>query len=183
MSAAMMMAASKAQSAKANTKAAASSHGQGLPDLAKIVITVAVVGAIVYGVYKISKIKKGEGKGDRVEDKLLNKEFYDLQKDQSTKATLSKGQMATMANNIFAAMDGYGTDEDTIIRELRKVKTDGDFVGLQNAFGIREISSGRFNPSPNFKGTFTAALTDELSDYWISQINKGLKTRGIKRTV
>lgn len=154
-----------------------------LPAAAKTVLVVAGVALVVFVIYKISKIKKGEGKGDRVEDRELNKELYELKKDPKTAPTLTKGQLAQMANNIFAAMDGYGTDEETIMRELSKVKSDGDFVGLQNAYGIREVSSGRFNPSPNFKGTLTAALTDELSDYWIKQINTGLKRRGIKRSV
>lgn len=175
--------AAKKQAMKAQSAPPRAQSGGGLPPMAQTVLVVAGVGLVALAIYKLSKIKKGEGKGDRTEDRELNKEFYDLKKDPKTAPTLSKGELAQMANNIFAAMDGYGTDEDTIMRELKKVKTDGDFVGLQNAFGIREISSGRFNPSPNFKGTLTAALTDELSDYWIKEINSGLKRRGIKRSV
>jgi len=154
-----------------------------LPATAKLIITIAVVAGLAYVVYKISKVQKGKGKGNRVEDKELNKEGYDLEKSSKTRKTLTKGQLAGMANKIFTAMDGYQTDEETILREFKKVKTSGDFVGLQTAYGIREISSGAYNPSPNFKGTLTAGLTDEMSDYWINKINADLKRKRIKRRV
>jgi hypothetical protein len=187
MSAALMAIAAKKQQKSSGGGGAPKQQYGGrkgeLPAMAKTVLVIAGVAVVGLVIYKISKVQKGKGKGNRVEDKELNKEFYDLQKKNSTKATITKGGLAQMANNVFTAMDGYGTDEDTIIRELKKIKTDGDFVGLQNAYGIREVSSGRLNPSPNFKGTLTAALTDELSDYWIKEINSGLKRRDIRRSV
>jgi hypothetical protein len=60
-------------------------------------------------------------------------------------------------------MDGYGTDEEQIYGVFKNIKNDADFAMIQNAYGIREISSGAWNPEPNFKGTLSGALTNELS--------------------
>lgn len=157
--------------------------GSGLPPLAKNILIiggVALGGFLIWKGYKhFSQGREGRT-GNKDEDKSLNKEYYDLQKDPKTRATLTKGQMQQIANNIFAAVNGVGTDEEAVIRELMKVKTDGDFVGVQNAYGIRTTENFWYG---DFKGTLTATLTDELSDYWIKEINKGLKKRGINRSV
>lgn len=186
MSAALMAVAAKKQQSGGAPRAPKPQYGgrKGeVPALAKNVLIIVAVAGAAYGIYKLSKhISQGrEGRtGNKDEDKSLNKEYYDLQKNPSTRATLTKGEMAQIANNIFAAVNGTGTDEQAIIRNLKKVKTDGDFVGIQNAYGIRTTESFWYG---DFKGTLTATLGDELSDYWIKQINQGLKMRGIDRRV
>jgi hypothetical protein len=157
----------------------------GLPQWAKGVIAVAVIGGIAYGVYAISKTLKNvkENKDDKEEQKGWESEEEQIQKDPKRKATLSSAQLRSYANKIFSAMDGYGTDEEAIISVFRSLKTDGDFVGLQKAFGIRTIDSGYLNPAPNFKGTLNAAITDELSNYYKVRINKILGDKKIKYRV
>lgn len=157
----------------------------GLPPWAKGAIAIAVVGGIAYGVYALSKALKdrNENKQDEEEQKGWESEEEQIKKDPKRKATLSSAQLKSMANKVFSAMDGYGTDEEAIISVFRTLKTDGDFVGLQKAWGIREISSGTLNPTPNFKGTLNAAITDELSGYYKQRINKILTDKKIKYRV
>ena len=154
----------------------------GLPTWAKGVVAVVVVGGIGYLVYKLIKVGGGvkENKTERQEDNSWNKELDQLNSNESTKMTLSKAQLLSMANKIHAAMDGYGTDEEAIIKAFRILKNNADFAGLQSAYGVQEISSGRFNPEPNFTGNLIAALSTELSDYWITKINAILKAKRIK---
>ena len=167
-----------------NTKFAQKSF-LGLPPWAKGVVAIAVVGGIAYGVYAISKALKDkkENKDDEEEQKGWASEEEKIEKDPKRKATLSSASLSSKANKIFAAMDGYGTDEEAIISVFRSLKTDGDFIGLQKAFGIRTIDSGYLNPTPNFKGTLNAAITDEVSNYYKQRINKILTDKKIKYRV
>jgi hypothetical protein len=157
----------------------------GLPTWAKGAIAVAVVGGIGYLVYKLIKVGGGikENKTERQEDNSWNKELDELNSKESTKMTLSKAQLLSMANKIHAAMDGWGTDEEAIIKAFRLLKNNADFAGLQAAYGVQKISSGRFSIEPDFTGNLTSSLSTELSDYWITKINTILKAKKIKFTV
>ena len=154
---------------------------KGLPDWAKGVIAIAVVGGIAFIAYKLYKKGKDikEGKGNRQEEKGWNKELDELSSNPATKPTLSQAQMAAFANSLFIAMDGYATDEQGIISIFKNVRNNADFAGINAAYGIREISSGRFNPEPNYKGNLIGGLASELSQYWRDEINKDLASKKI----
>lgn len=145
------------------TKAATKTF-TGLPSWAQGVIAVALVGGVAYLAYKLMKApaKIKEGQGARQEDRGWNQEFDKLNSNPATKATLSKAQMSGIANSLFTAMDGYGTDFPAIVGAFTQIKNDADFAGVNAAYGIREVSSGRLNPEPNLTGTLAQALTSEL---------------------
>lgn len=173
------------RSAASRTKQYFSTPGQpvgtgfnALPGLAKLII---VAGA-AYAIYKLAKApaKIKQGSGSRSEERAVNQEFDQLNSNPNTKATLTKSQMDQYANQLFQAMDGYGTTEETILSVFKKVKNDADVLGIVKSYGIREVSSGRFNPEPNLKGTLAEALTSELSSSWLETINKTLKAKKIK---
>jgi hypothetical protein len=155
----------------------------GLPGWAKGVIAVGVVAGVGYVIYTLVKGAKNvkENKTERQEDRAWNDELKKY--TDKNKPTLSDATILSLANKIHAAMDGYGTDEEAIIKAFRQLKNSADFASLQAAYGIQEISSGTWNPEANFKGNLTASLSTELSDYWISKINTILKAKGIKYSV
>jgi len=154
-----------------------------LPTWAKGVIAVGVLGAVGFIGYKIYKSIEsrtgGKPAGDRQEDRGWNKEFDNLNSNASTKATITQAQMLALATKLFTAMDGYGTDEDAIVNVFKQIKNNADFAGVNAAYGVREVSSGRFNPEPNYKGPLSGALTSELSQYWLDLINKHLASKNI----
>ena len=154
----------------------------GLPPWARGLIAVAVVGGSAYLIYKLIKSAKDikENKGAREEDEGWYKELQKLNSDASTKTTLSQGAAYSLANKIHTAMDGWGTDEEAIIKAFRALKNDADFCYLNVAYGIRVVSSGRFSTEPDFTGNLVSALGTELSDYWIIKINTILKAKRIK---
>jgi hypothetical protein len=148
-----------------------------------------VLAGVAYGGYKLFKGTIGSTRivGGQVRDSSQELDGWnqDFAKDDAEqKATLTKASMKAMANSIFRAMDGYGTDEDSILSSIKKVKNNADWSGLQVAWGKRTISSGAYNPAPNLtNATLGEAITDELSDYWKKEFNKHLSKQGIKYKV
>jgi hypothetical protein len=147
----------------------------GLPTWAKGVIAVGIlagVGFIAYKIYKAAKDSK-DTKDSKEEVKEVAKELQALNQNANTKQTLSVSESKSIANSIFAAMDGYGTNETTILRELVKLKNQADWLSVRKEWDVREISSGNLNPEPNFKGTLESALTSELGDTPEDKVIKG----------
>lgn len=89
-----------------------------------------------------------------------------------------------LANEIFDACDGYGTGEDSIVAVFQQLRNNADFDALQDAYGVREVSSGTWNVfQTNFEGDLSSTLRDELSSSWISKINGILSSKGINRQI
>ena len=85
-----------------------------------------------------------------------------------------------MANSIFDAMDGYGTGNTTIEKELKKLKSKADWDALVSAFGTRKISSGTGNIfQSDFTGNLTECLNDELDSDELEDANEILNKIGV----
>ena len=138
--------------------------GKNIPPWAQgavIVIITAGVGLLSYRIWKGIKNKQSQ-QGSLQEDRENNQQLNVLNSNNATKQTISADQAAQMANQLFSAMDGYGTDFKAIFSVFSQMKNDADFLAVSNAYGIREISSGKLNPEPNFTGTMSGALATEL---------------------
>lgn len=161
-----------------------------LPPVMRGVVTVGGIALGAYIVYRVYKSLSGTISGEvtqqgagKQESGSWNSELEQYNQSTSTKPTISPAQAKSMAQSLFIAMDGYTTDEWGIVAIFNKLRNNADFASLQSAYGVREISSGKFNPAPNYKGTLTGALASELSQYWRDKINKILQGRSIKYRV
>jgi len=97
---------------------------------------------------------------------------------------LSSSQLTKMATDLFEAMDGYLTNEETILSVFTKVKTNADFDNLVSAFGTRTISSGAGNIFvSDFTGDLTACLRDELDSTEIAEVNSLLQRNKVNRSI
>jgi hypothetical protein len=136
---------------------------------------------LVIGAYVAYRIVKGVVKAtpQREEEQAGMNELDILNLNSATKQKITKQQAESFANVLFTAMDGYGTDEDTIAGVFKQMKNNADFAGISAAYGVRELSSGRMNPEPNYKGGLSGALASELSQSWKDIINKDLASRKI----
>jgi hypothetical protein len=144
----------------------------------KILIAVgAVIGAIVI----IRALRGFTKKQDsREEVREAYNELEDMNQNPSTRQKITAFQAQQYANSIFGAMDGYGTDETSILGVFYKIYNNADFLAISKSFGIREVSSGYLNPEPNMKGTMTQCLHSELDSEWRKKINKVLTTKKIR---
>lgn len=155
----------------------------GLPGWAQGVLAVGALGLIViigFTIYK--KIQKRIGLAGAFKEKReVTDKLKELEKE-NIKPTLSDAEFAAMANQLVAAFDGYGSKVSEVYKNFDKLKNDADVLKLIDAYGIREISSGRFNPEPNYKGTLAGAIAEEMAGQEIAYANSVLKKKGIKIT-
>jgi hypothetical protein len=96
----------------------------------KIILGVVVLAVVVYICYRIFAKKTDE-------EKILEESVLQLPVEQKN-VTLSENDLKTLASQLHAAMDGLGTDEDTIFEAFNKIKTKDDLHALIRTFGIRD---------------------------------------------
>ena len=164
-----------------NTKFAQKSFTS-LPTWAKGIIGVAVVGATIYGIYKISQKLKAakEDRPNKSEGKEVENELVALNQNPSTKQTISPSQALSIANTIYNSMIGLGTDEYAIYGQFYILRNNADFLAVQKAYGTRTIPSGSIVFVTDFKGTLVPSLRNELSSSEAQTINKILGKKKIK---
>jgi hypothetical protein len=143
------------------------------------IITASIVIAAAYLLYKIFN-KKGSsssGGGGGITSGVVPNPI--LGGTIGTAPTMNEAKFKEIANKIFNAFEGYGTDTTTIKNQFALLKNNDDVMGLVAAYGIREISSGKYNPLPDFTGNLPQAIADELSQSEISDLNSVLVKSGI----
>lgn len=138
--------------------------------------TVVVVGGI-YVIAKAAKKRKTEQEA-LADQKVALDDAKELE-DSGMVASYSESDYKMLAEQIFTAMNGYGTDVAAIYRVMYQMKNDLDLKYLTIAFGVREIDSGRWNPVPNYSGGLAGAMVDELSPMEIAAVDKLLKDNGV----
>lgn len=155
-----------------------------MPPWAKGAIGVGLLAGVGYLVYRVMRAPKDikAGQGNRQEDRAVNQELDKVNSNPSTAQKLAKSDALAIANNVFAAMDGWGTDGLGIYKQLTRLQNQADWLAVRAAYGVREVSSGKWNPEPNYKGPLEGAMTSELgvNDIaWIQKINAYFKSKGI----
>jgi len=77
-----------------------------------------------------------------------------------------------MADTIFEAMDGYGTNFTDIKAEVSRLRSRSEWNSLVSAYGIRTVDSGAGNIFVgNFTGDLAECLKDELRSSQIAELN------------
>jgi len=141
-------------------------------------ITASIVIAAAYLLYKIfnkkgaSSTSYGGNSGVVVPNPTLGGTI-------GTAPTMNEAKFKEIADKIFNAFEGYGTDTTTIKNQFALLKNNDDLMGLVAAYGIREVSSGSYNPLPDFTGNLPQTIADELSQSQISDLNSVLVKSGI----
>lgn len=170
---------------KVNTKYAKDQFGT-MPPWAKGVIGVLIVGGVAYLLYKAFKGGKQviDTKGAREESRAVAQELDKLNENPATKQKLTKSEALEVANAMHTAMDGWGTDSGKLASAFLRLKNQADWLAVSNAWGVRELSSGKFNPEKNLVGTLPQALASELgttdASVWVPKMNQYLAKVGIR---
>lgn len=123
-------------------------------------IIVLIVIIIIWIIYR--KIQKAVQSG---KDKQLVSEADNA--IISNALTYPQADYKSMADKLFVAMDGAGTDEDAIKEVIAKLRTKSDWYALVKAFGVRK-STSMFS---SFSGNLIQWLADELSGSDRKEVN------------
>lgn len=87
-------------------------------------------------------------------------------------------QYKIWSDALVSCYSGWGTCNDS--ETWKALKNDADVLKLINAFGIRKIPSGTWNPSPDFEGSLPVIVRDEHNFLMLNWINEQFKSKGIK---
>ena len=126
-------------------------------------------------IYFIGK-NSGKAKALAEDAKTLDKEINP--NELSYPLTIYKN----MADTLYTAMEGFGTDYDTVKSTLSKLNNESDFFELQKAFGNRACTTYLWVITP-FAGTLIQWLTDELDDDQKAETTQLLATKNITLTI
>ncbi len=134
-----------------------------------IVIGVILLVAIILIVIFRSRIK---GLFQRISNKVANNEMENQWSSQTGEvATIARAQFNVMANKLYAAAKGAGTDEDAIYSVFNQLSNTADLYALISAYGTKD---GLDLP---------AMIRDELGNHWptyeLDKLNKILTNKGI----
>ncbi|MFN5416123.1 MAG: hypothetical protein ACK5B9_03640 [Flavobacteriia bacterium] len=146
---------------------------QGIPNIVFILI-------FVYFVF----FRKKEDSNDLSDNNAVDlKDHYEkndeVKKLQSAGLTRSYSYQTyiNMCDKLQSWMTGAGTsNEEEIVKIMKMVKNDLDFLILYDTFGIREGSMWS-------SGDLKEWLRDDLSEYWITNINNNYKSKGMLKRI
>lgn len=89
-----------------------------------------------------------------------------------------------LANQIFDAMNGCGTNEDAIMSAFSEIRNAMMFQAVVNNYGSRTISSEWWCFGvKSFTGNLSESLRNELSQSYIDQINAMLAQNNISKQI
>jgi len=89
---------------------------------------------------------------------------------QNDKLSFSNSEYQSMADKVYKAVKGVGTDEDAIFEVFQRIRTNSDVLKLKSVFGVRDGMD------------LDEWIQDDLSDEDIDQINGYLRQRNISIT-
>lgn len=161
------------------TKADAGKVYEGLPKWAKGVIVVGLVGAALWGGYRIYKAINAAKDKEHSEDEK-NKKDDELKKllNSGHVTSAPDSQFQTWANDLEKALSGCWVDVDTLMMVITKLKNGNvDWLALNKAFGVREIKGCML--AANQKVTLSEALNWKLIGSEGESVNKILEKQGI----
>jgi hypothetical protein len=131
---------------------------KGLPQIPKQVIYVAIIIAVIL---IVRSLVKGVGQlQDKVDTAILNKTPTS---DTSTQTSISNAEARAIADRQWSAMDGFGTDENSLFASLKGLNGK-DLQKVFTSFGKR--------PYFGIGGSVLFATDQDLFSWYSSELDK-----------
>lgn len=140
-----------------------------LPIVAQVGIPIGTILLIDY------LVTKADAKKQAMQYNVLTNQEATTWQQQGQGLSYPLSNYSTYADEIETAMQYMGTYPDVIYGVMEKMKTNGDVLQLIKSFGSRDIYF--FGGANNF--TLPQAISDELSEGWITEINELFASKGI----
>jgi len=142
---------------------------------------IVMIGGALIGAYVLYRALSGfvSNQSGRQENQSASDELDRLNQNSTTRQKLTNYQAEQLANKLFTAMNGLGTEESAIYGVFYQLKNNADFLAVSKAFNIRTLNSGTYFVK-NFEGTMTQCLNDELDSGERFKVNNILKAKKIR---
>ncbi len=153
----------------------------GLPKTKVWIIWVIGLGGLTFGMYKlISSLTKDEFGGlsaGEMGEKITRSE---IKEGDESKISRSKTELESRTRNIYNAMDKFGTDEETIFRNLQGLNKN-DLLYMMKVFGIKPYYGGTHAATwfVHYKKNMKEWLKAELSGSDLKKVKKIFLENGI----
>lgn len=85
----------------------------------------------------------------------------------------------TMAENLYEAMNGMGTDVNSIYTTLSKLQSEADWYRLVDVYGVREHANSAYVGFWSFKGNLIESLNNELTSSQKARVSSILASIGV----
>ena len=96
----------------------------------------------------------------------------------NVKPNYSITQYKSWADELHACFDGWGTC-DSWYHIFNSLKNQADMIMLIQQYGVRQVSSGRLNPEPDFTGGLSGALNNELDKSDLEWLKQRMRDTGV----
>lgn len=96
-----------------------------------ILIAAAVVLSLVIFLL-VRRIVKRAGNREKIRDNAQT--IAQLEQAGGRTAELTDSQQATIATEVYEALDGWGTDEQKLLRAIKSIPTAADYLAVKNAY-------------------------------------------------
>lgn len=140
-------------------------NGGNIAAIGKITIALVVLTIVIILVVVFTKKSRSKEKENKEYEKDLNEDI------KGGSVTLSSARAKQIADSIYTAVKGFGTDEEAIYSALMNIKTNADFQYVVQKFGIRDDE------------TMIQWLTGDLSSSERKQCNEILSGNGVTITI
>lgn len=108
--------------------------------------------------------------------RMIHKDIAKIEVDQ-TNLTYDRGEYFSMCSTLESAMNGTGTQEESIMDVMMRLKTQDDWNFLQKCFGTRKKDGGTFYA--DITGDLKMWLSDDLDSDEMEEIRDTLRQHGI----
>ena len=135
----------------------------------KIGLLVAIVIVVIVIISQIVKLLKKQ-------DSLTRGARREIDK---SKLNFTETEYKTMAENLFEAMTGIGTDVDSIYTTLSRLKSQADWFKLIDVYGVREHSQSSYMGFWSFTGNLVESLNNELKSSEKARVSNILASIGV----
>ena len=152
-----------------------------LPTWSKGVIALIITGGGAFALYKLySYLQARSQQTEQRGEITTTQQKLDAEIKAGRGGGLTNLQAEQIANKLFTAFDGYGTDNKAILQLFGQILNEFDLLNVRKFYGIRKISSGKGNIAPDFTGTLDQTIVEEMSQKEIAAINLLLAKKGIR---
>jgi hypothetical protein len=140
----------------------------------EIIIIIVVVIGLGFTVYKILKFFGLVGQKPEPQVTAV-----DNIKVDPSKLTISTTDLLFKTDELYQAMDQFGTDEDTIMDVFKSLKSGDELLYIIKSFGVKKYFMGTHSGILGSDLNLVGWLKNELSDSYISQISTIWKKLGV----